>query len=111
MPNPNEYLPEEPDGLDDWDKYQAMMANEPPPQYLPDAWEALAERLTAAQRKAAVDGGENPRIDGAIAADATDARRACSPLRRLAPEPKFDKLVCAVVRCSAHFDVDMNYFG
>ena len=58
-----------------------------------------------------VDGGENPRIDGAIAADATDARRACSPLRRLAPEPKFDKLVCAVVRCSAHFDVDMNYFG
>jgi DNA helicase-2/ATP-dependent DNA helicase PcrA len=63
MPDPDEYLPEAIDGPD-WDEYQAMMANEPP-QNVPDAWEALAERLTAAQREAAMHPGSTLVLAGA----------------------------------------------
>ncbi|WP_294537483.1 UvrD-helicase domain-containing protein [uncultured Rhodoblastus sp.] len=63
MPDPDEYLPEAIDGPD-WDEYQAIMANEPP-QSVPDAWEALAARLTAAQREAAMHPGSTLVLAGA----------------------------------------------
>jgi hypothetical protein len=48
MPDPFGYLPDVTERRDDWAEWEAMMAS-PPIDIIPNAWDALASRLTPAQ--------------------------------------------------------------
>ncbi len=86
MPDPFQYLPDVTERHDDWGEWEAMMAS-PSTDIIPSAWEALAGRLTPAQREAAmrpgsalVLAGEQNRETDAVLADEPPAR--ASPSRR-----------------------------
>ncbi len=64
MPDPFEYLPDVTDGSDDWSEWEAMMAKSST-DIIPNAWDALAGRLTPAQREAAMRPGSTLVLAGA----------------------------------------------
>ena len=64
MPSPFEHLLDITDGPDGWSEWKAMMAN-PSTDIVPNAWEALAGRLTPAQREAAMRPGSALVLAGA----------------------------------------------
>ena len=66
MSDPDEYLPERDDGPDIWDDWESMMANDSGAAVdQPAAWDALAARLTPAQREAAMHPGSTLVLAGA----------------------------------------------
>ena len=75
MPDPFGYLPDVTERRDDWAEWETMMASRST-DIIPNAWDALASRLTPARREAAmrpgsalVLAGEQPRETDAVLAD------------------------------------------
>jgi hypothetical protein len=58
MPDPFEHLPDVTERRDDWAEWEAMMAS-PSADIIPNAWDALAGRLTPAQRETAMRPGDS----------------------------------------------------
>jgi DNA helicase-2/ATP-dependent DNA helicase PcrA len=81
MPEPLKYLPHVTERRDDWAEWEAMMAS-PPTDIIPNAWDALASRLTLAQREAAMRPGSALVLAGRGDREDLDAYRLGGPQDR-----------------------------